>query len=321
MLDEEAHIQESYPDTEPVLNQDSKSTAQEASAKPQKHWSVLDASIFLDRLSSVDYPTLPISLQTIIRNTLTDWSDGDISNRTTDFKDLLQKIKTKIDKAQNEESMEIVGLKSSTETQEMKRKIAVHPPLEFPLTGKYSPEELMGKFPKGIELQNQLGNDIEISVYNDCPKLFYIIEGLSGEKETLRIVSTSRTLEQINEDLRHQPEGLPKLKAVRFQDGTIGILTEWIGGRLPNMKVQSDIDLCVNAANTLISVPWEVEHERTVFDLNYTNFKIRKEQGNQEKAYYIDSDIPELIIKRGLSAETSEQRQSLLQEAKARHFR
>jgi len=196
-----------------------------------------------------------------------------------------------------------------------------HPPLAYPLKATYSTDELTVKFPQGVELLQILGSDITIQVYEHQPKRFYIVEQPNGKKQSLRFVQTERKIDEITKDLENQPSGLPKLRVIQFNDGRIGVLTEWIEGRHPDFNFTDDRDreLCSKASETLVTIPWEIQNPNTPFDLNYTNFKIREEEEDKARAYYVDSDLPEFIVQHGLSNKINAQREKLLKDGKQRN--
>jgi len=206
-----------------------------------------------------------------------------------------------------------------SDTVEVRNRVIQHPPLVFPLQAELTHDELDAKFPKGNELLKIFGHEIKIYVHESSPKRFYLIEKPDGSRQSLRFVQTSRTVGEINQDLEKQPKGLPKLQVLQFSDGSIGLLTEWINGRHPDFNKSDERKLCEEAADTLLTIPWELQQSYFPHDFNSSNFLIEENSNGSERAYYVDSDLPEFIMLHPLSDEINAKRKELLRVGKERN--
>ncbi len=270
--------------------------------KPILKPSLFDANLFLERLKTIDIYTLPNTLQETVGAALVNWTNTDITTiEHSEIKTIYSQAVLLVRNAKKEEDAEIeMGDPPSTETLQMKQRVAQNPPLDFPMIAEYTTEELADKFPKGLEVQAYLGPDIRLLLYQDSPKRYYLIERPGSQKQTLRIIDTPRSFDEINADLQQLPDGLPKIEAIHFQDGKMGVLTDWIDGRSLDSSVPQDNDLLQTSINA-IAKAWNQTEGHTAFDYNQTNFKVHREPDGSSRVFYIDSDVPELIFKRGLS--------------------
>lgn len=161
--------------------------------------------------------------------------------------------------------------------------------------GEYAEDEL-DKFPRAAELKQQLGN-VKF-VFRAEPGEFYLrlIVREDGRRQVLREVSTERTIEEINADGRNTPSIIPHFEAVKFEDGRVGLLIDWIDGEMPS--TQEEKLTCLTHAEELLHVPV------SEYDLWAGNFLIAPDG----KPYYIDKDIPEAIAEHGYASATADER-------------
>lgn len=168
--------------------------------------------------------------------------------------------------------------------------------------GEYAKEELPDKFPRAIELQSILNEPVHF-LFRSEPGQFYlrIIVRADGRRQVLRIIDTDRDINEINADAQKAPAIIPRFEAVRFADNKVGLLIQWIDGRLPNSEER---DTCLIHAEELLEIPIDI------YDLWAGNFVVSSEidpATGQPRIYYIDGDIPEAIAQKGY-AEVSEER-------------
>ena len=307
--------QSAKPDTpKPVLSTEPNNTT--------KRIGLTDAHIFLNRIRNIDYDSLPVSLQTSIRQALDDWLNNETPHvlDNESFEDLRNTVAAVVIEAKHDDdNARDFGSIALSDTVEVRNRVIQHPPLVFPLQAELTHDELDAKFPKGNELLKIFGHEIKIYVHESSPKRFYLIEKPDGSRQSLRFVQTSRTVGEINQDLEKQPKGLPKLQVLQFSDGSIGLLTEWINGRHPDFNKSDERKLCEEAADTLLTIPWELQQSYFPHDFNSSNFLIEENSNGSERAYYVDSDLPEFIMLHPLSDKINAKRKELLRVGKERN--
>jgi hypothetical protein len=178
--------------------------------------------------------------------------------------------------------------------------------------GEYKPEELSDKFPRAIELQKILPENLHF-LFRAEPAASYLhlIIREDGKRQVLIITESDRNIDDINQDAKNAPSIIPKLEAVKFTDGQIGLLIDWIDGHPPTNSEERA--LCLRRAEDLLQVPMNS------YDLWPGNFLIIQDKMNGNSIpYYIDSDVPKVIAQKGLSPETSTSRQEIFYRDRAK---
>ncbi len=166
--------------------------------------------------------------------------------------------------------------------------------------GEYTEDEL-DKFPRADELRQQLGKIKFVFRAQPGGDYLKLIVREDGRRQVLHEVSTQRTIEQINDDGRNTPAVVPRFEAVKFGDGKIGLLIDWIDGQIPSTRDEKLS--CLAQAEGLLDVAVDE------YDLWGGNFRITSDN----KPFYVDKDIPEAIAKHGYSSETAEARRPIFE--------
>lgn len=255
---------------------------------------LLDSKTFLTQLNGRNFQIFPSELQTRLKLKLSAWTglqktEDEDDNRY--YNNLLALATKKVFQADQDDLLENNGY----EVARLRHDLRKNPPISFPLESEYTPEEMDNKFPQAREMRAIIGADVRISLHLHMTGQFYIAEGQQGRK-TIRIVTSERPLEAIQQDLHNLPPIFPHAIVHQLNDGSYGIITDWVEGQHP--LTDDEIVLCEKAI-----APWEAEHPQTQFDSNHSNFIIApRVEDEVPKVYYVDQDIVELVVKHGLAS-------------------
>ena len=284
--------------------------------------SISEAAIFLKRMGVIQLDAMPAALQTRARDIFLKY--GDIREEThpdgspLSLEELRDAAHTNVNLISIQEAVQqsqdsSLPFLHNTAVSRLQAVVRAQSPIPFPYEAEFTTEELPTTFPKALELQSLLGSDLKFKFHIHTTGNFYIVENAEGKKMILRIIGSNRSIEDISRDLVNSPHGLPHMQAHSFSDGSIGVFADWIDGHQP-ISVQ-DYEACKHAADSLLVIPVEKTHPKTNYDFNDTNFIIPTEDSadTQQRAYYVDHDLIEVLIQQGLSRDVPEERIQMLE--------
>jgi len=289
--------------------------------KPAKRVTFTDARIFLSRVRN-SFNRLPQALQVRINSIVLAYSgiaELPKGESLPTFQQISDLALQRLTKAEIHDDLDIKNL-SDGDILQMRLALHAFPPLQTEFKAEYKQEELAEKFPQALELQKYLGADTKFNIYIHGTGEFYIVERSDGKKQTLRLMKTERSIDDIKKDLLQQPTVLPPMQVQQLNDGSIAILAEWANGHPPESL--GEIKVCEQAAESLLTLPWEKSNPNTPFDLNRTNFIVEEPLKTDEqcKVFYVDNDLPELLVQLGLSLDIPQRRIDLLNAGKKKLY-
>ncbi len=193
-------------------------------------------------------------------------------------------------------------------------RVTSSPPPELTTPIWYEEGELSTELKK---LYEQTGSDSKIGLYIHLG-YFFMVEQPDGKRRVARFFSSDREISHVQADISRCPSILPAMDAYSIDKGKVAILADFVEGNFPNSPEERQV--CSQAAQSLLVIPWERKNPRTPYDFNDTNFKIvTNEEGML--VYYIDQDIPEIVTKYGLDNEVPPERIELLERGRKKLFR